>query len=61
MKAYILRKKNQPEYSHENFIILANDKRELSRIAKENPSIVDLRNFEIEERNSPGLIYTDIY
>ena len=61
MKAYILRKKNQPEYSHENFIILANDKRELNRIAKENPSIVDLRNFEIEERNSPGLIYTDIY
>jgi hypothetical protein len=61
MKAYILRKKNQPEYSHENFIILANDKRELNRIAKENPSIVDLRNFEIEERNAPGLIYTDIY
>jgi hypothetical protein len=61
MKAYILRKKNQPEYSHENFIILANDKRELNKIAKENPSIIDLRNFEIEERNSPGLIYTDIY
>lgn len=61
MKAFILRKKNQPEYSHENYIILANDKRELNKIAKENPSIVDLRNFEIEERNSPGLIYTDVY
>lgn len=61
MKAYILKKKNQPEHSHEHYIILATDKRELNKIVRNNPAIGDIRNYEVEEKSQPGLVYTDIY
>jgi len=59
MKAYLLIKKDQPSYSHEKHVVMAENKRELNTILKEEK--LDKSDFDVEEINKTGLIYSDIY
>lgn len=59
LKIYILTDKTVPSCSHEIHVIIANGIKEVRKIASENH--IEIRNFEIEEKEAYGLIYTDVY
>lgn len=59
MKAFILTKKNQPSYSHERYVVLAKDKKELREILIKEALVIN--EFDIEKKSSTGLIYSDLY
>lgn len=64
MKAYIIINKNQPPYSHEIHVIMAKNKKEFEKLATEFLQINNntlYNNWTIEEKNTSGVIYSDIY
>ena len=59
MKAYELERKNTGDYSWEYHVILAKDKRDLEKVAKENN--INLKEFNIREESNSCLVHTNIY
>ena len=59
MKAYELERKNTGDYSWEYHVILAKDKRDLEKVAKENN--INLKNFIVREFSKTCLVHTNIY
>ena len=69
MKTFILTKKDCPEYSHEIYVVMAKDKKELESIVTTSRETRDLVKswgtiynfFDVKEKSQPGVVYTDIY
>jgi hypothetical protein len=69
MKTFILTRKGCPEYSHEIYVVMASDKKQLEEIVTTSRETKDLVKswgriynfFDIKEISQPGVVYTDIY
>lgn len=59
MKAYVLTKKDQPQYTHEIHVFLAADKKELKLKAEKQQ--LNLKEFDVVTTSKAGLVHSNIY